>query len=98
MGVRDFDIDKLRGLDPREWERLQSEYHDRVYGYIKRQVGNPDLAEDLTQDAFLGAVRGIGNFHFSENEAVGGEKEWALKGPASVHTPLSRQTPSVGRE
>ena len=31
-------------------------------GFLKRQVGNVDLAEDLAQDAFLGAVRGIKGF------------------------------------
>jgi hypothetical protein len=60
--LRDLDIGLLKSLDDKEWERLQAEYHDRVYGYIKRQIGDPDLAEDLTQDTFLGAVRGIRNF------------------------------------
>lgn len=62
MALRDLDIGLLKALDDKEWERLQAEYHDRVYGYVKRQIGDPDLAEDLTQDTFLGAVRGIRNF------------------------------------
>lgn len=62
MSVRELDIALLKALDASEWERLQAEYHDRVYGYVKRQIGDQDLAEDLTQDTFLGAVRGIRNF------------------------------------
>lgn len=49
-------------MDAGEWERLQAEYHDRVLGYIKRQVNDVELASDLTQDTFLGAVRGIPRF------------------------------------
>jgi len=62
VGASDYDIAKLQGLDDAEWTRLQEEYHDRVYGFLKRQVGNVDLAEDLAQDVFLGAVRGIRGF------------------------------------
>lgn len=63
MTVRNLDIELLKKLDAKEWERLQAEYHDRVFGYVKRQVGDPELAADLTQDTFLGAVRGIRNFN-----------------------------------
>lgn len=49
-------------MDASEWERLQAEYHDRVFGYVKRQVNDAELASDLTQETFLGAVRGIGRF------------------------------------
>jgi RNA polymerase sigma-70 factor (ECF subfamily) len=62
VGASDYDIGKLQALDEAEWTRLREEYHDRVYGFLKRQVGNVDLAEDLAQDAFLGAVRGIKGF------------------------------------
>ena len=63
MRTRDLDIELLKRLDGREWERLQAEYHDRLYAYIKRQINDPELAADLTQDAFLGAIRGIKNFN-----------------------------------
>ena len=91
MGVRDFDIEKLQKLDAREWTRFQSEYHDRVYGYVKRQVANPDLAEDLCQETFLGAVRGIGNFNTRYNV------EQFLMGIAKnkVIDHLRRQRPEV---
>jgi RNA polymerase sigma factor (sigma-70 family) len=58
----DYDISKLQALDDAEWEKLREEYHDRVFGFLRRQVGDIDLAEDLTQETFLGAVRGIKRF------------------------------------
>lgn len=62
MGVADYDITKLQALDEAEWSKLRDEYHDRVFGYVKRQITDPELAEDLTQDTFLGAIRGIRGF------------------------------------
>ncbi len=65
--LRDLDIERLRVLDPTEWERLQAEYHDRIFGYVKRQVNDTDTAADLVQETFLGAVRGIRNFDTQYN-------------------------------
>lgn len=62
MAAAPFDVAKLQALDDDEWARLRDAYHDRVFGFIRRQVGNVDLAEDLTSETFLGAVRGIGGF------------------------------------
>lgn len=62
MPASDYDISKLQALDDAEWEKLREEYHDRVFGFLRRQVGDIDLAEDLTQETFLGAVRGIKRF------------------------------------
>ena len=62
MGARDFDIAALQALSEEEWARLEARYHDRIYGYARRQVGHPDVAEDLAQEVFLGALRGIANF------------------------------------
>jgi RNA polymerase sigma factor (sigma-70 family) len=60
--VRDLDIEKLKALDDAEWQRLQAEYHDRILGYVRRQINDVDHASDLTQETFLGAVRGIRSF------------------------------------
>ncbi len=57
-----FSIRKLQELDEGEWTRLQEEYGPRIYFYIKKQVTDHQTAEDLTQETFLGAIRGIGNF------------------------------------
>ncbi|PIE23709.1 MAG: hypothetical protein CSA62_06270 [Planctomycetota bacterium] len=57
-----FSIEKLQALDEGEWARLQDEFFQRIYFYCKKQVREHQAAEDLTQDVFLGAVRGIRNF------------------------------------
>lgn len=62
MALHDLNIEALQAKDPLEWERLLSEYHDRVLGYIKRRVEDIELATDLTQETFLGAVGSIGRF------------------------------------
>lgn len=56
------DIDRLQAMDEAAWARLQDDYGRRVYFFVKRYVNDPHTAEDLTQDVFLGAVRGIGGF------------------------------------
>ncbi|MBI3928520.1 MAG: sigma-70 family RNA polymerase sigma factor [Armatimonadetes bacterium] len=36
-----------------EVERLYESYRDRIYAFCLRMVGNPELAQDLTQDIFV---------------------------------------------
>jgi RNA polymerase sigma-70 factor (ECF subfamily) len=55
-------IDRLQAMDEAAWEALQQEYFRRIYFYVKRYVGDHQTAEDLTQDVFLGAVKGIERF------------------------------------
>lgn len=60
--MSDFSIAKLQALEESEWARLEEEYFPRIFFYVKKQVQDHQAAEDLTQEAFLGAVRGISNF------------------------------------
>ena len=60
--MSEFSIDSLQALDEVEWSRLEEEYSPRIYFYVKKQVPDHQTAEDLTQEVFLGAVRGIDNF------------------------------------
>lgn len=62
MDSSGFSIDRLQELDEAEWGRLQEEFFPRIFFYCKKQVQEHQTAEDLTQEVFLGAVRGIGNF------------------------------------
>ncbi len=55
-------MDRLQAMDEAAWSELQGEYYRRIYFYVKRFVTDHQTAEDLTQDVFLGAVRGIGGF------------------------------------
>lgn len=60
--MTEFSISKLQALDEHEWARLEEEYFPRIYFYVKKQVQDHQTAEDLTQETFLGGVRGIANF------------------------------------
>jgi RNA polymerase sigma-70 factor (ECF subfamily) len=60
--MSEFSITKLQALDEQEWTRLEEEYSPRIYFYVKKQVQDHQTAEDLTQETFLGGVRGIANF------------------------------------
>ncbi len=57
-----FDIDKLKEADEIEWGKLQEKYFRRIFFYVRRHVGDYQRSEDLTQDVFLGAIRGIARF------------------------------------
>ena len=56
------DIARLQAMDEHAWGRLQEDFFRRIYFFVRRYVQNHQTAEDLTQDVFLGAVRGIGGF------------------------------------
>jgi len=56
------DIRKLQAMDEGAWADLQNDYFRRIYFFVKRYVQDHQMAEDLTQDVFLGAVRGIAAF------------------------------------
>ncbi|MEZ5988221.1 MAG: sigma-70 family RNA polymerase sigma factor [Planctomycetota bacterium] len=57
-----FDLAKLQAFDELEWSRFEEEYFSRIYYYVKKQVKDHQTAEDIAQETFLGAVRGIGGF------------------------------------
>lgn len=56
------DIDALQAMDEGAWADLQGAFSRRIYFFVKKYVHNHQTAEDITQDVFLGAVRGIANF------------------------------------
>ena len=62
MSDRTHDIARLQTMDEAAWTALQNDYYRRIYFYVKRYVGDHQTAEDLTQDVFLGALRGIAGF------------------------------------
>ncbi|MFO1051850.1 MAG: sigma-70 family RNA polymerase sigma factor [Planctomycetota bacterium] len=55
-------ITRLQAMDETAWEALQDVYLRRVYFFVKRWVDDHQTAEDLTQDVFVGAVKGISRF------------------------------------
>jgi RNA polymerase sigma-70 factor, ECF subfamily len=44
------------------FELLYGTYKSRVYTFLLRMVGDPDLADDLTQDVFTKAFRALSTF------------------------------------
>lgn len=62
MSERHHDIARLQAMDEAAWTGLQDDYYRRIYFYVKRYVADHQTAEDLTQDVFLGALRGIAGF------------------------------------
>lgn len=62
MTLPAHDLDLLQAMDEGAWAALQEDFYRRVFFYVKRYVQDHQAAEDLTQDVFLGAVRGIAGF------------------------------------
>jgi len=56
------DIAALQAMDEKAWGDLQDAFFRRIYFFVKKYVSNHQTSEDITQDVFLGAVRGIANF------------------------------------
>lgn len=48
--------------DPRSFNSLVESYQVQVYSFIARYVSDRQLAEDVAQETFLAAWRGIGSF------------------------------------
>ncbi|MFJ8066078.1 RNA polymerase sigma factor [Psychrobacillus sp. NPDC096426] len=57
-----------------EMEQLYKEYSDRVYSYIYFLVRHRECAEDLTQETFYKAYRGLESFNKQASVAT-----WLLK-------------------
>lgn len=62
MTVEFHNIERLQAMDEAAWADLQEGYFRRVYFFVKRYVTDHQTAEDITQDVFLGAVKGIEKF------------------------------------
>lgn len=56
------DIPKLQALAEDEWSALQQKYWRRLFHYARNWIGDHQAAEDVVQETFLGAVRGIDGF------------------------------------
>jgi len=56
------DIDRLALFDEDEWARVERAYAGRLVAYVGRRVPDAELRDDVVQEVFLGAVRGIESF------------------------------------
>lgn len=57
-----FDLPALRARDDAAWTAFQQAWFRRIYFYVKRHVADHQTAEDLAQEVFLGALRGIDGY------------------------------------
>jgi len=53
------DIAKLERLDDAEWMATERAFCGRLLAYVARRIPDRDAREDVVQEVFLGAVRGI---------------------------------------
>ncbi|HEV8111157.1 MAG TPA: RNA polymerase sigma factor [Planctomycetota bacterium] len=51
--------ERLPKRDREALERFYEIYFDRVYGYVRRMLGEDHLAEDVTQDVFMHIQRSV---------------------------------------
>ncbi|MBI5363036.1 MAG: sigma-70 family RNA polymerase sigma factor [Planctomycetes bacterium] len=56
------DIERLRRFDDQEWLAVERNYAGRLMAYVHKRVPDRTAREDVVQETFLGAVRGIGDF------------------------------------
>ena len=63
QGPKDFELAQAAAAgDGSAFEQLYRRHFRRVYALCLRMLGNPTLAEDLTQDVFINLFNKIGSF------------------------------------
>ena len=61
-GFERDELEALRDRDPEALAKFFDVYFDRVYGYVRRLLGEEHLAEDVTQDVFMHIHRSLPSF------------------------------------
>ncbi len=57
-------VERAHDGDEHAFADLYDRYIDQIYGYVRRRVGNREIAEDLTGDVFLRAWRRFDRFEW----------------------------------
>lgn len=55
--------DEMKRVSAETFEQIYKEYSDKIYGYIFLLVNDQEIAEDLTQDAFIKAYKCLDQFN-----------------------------------
>jgi RNA polymerase sigma-70 factor (ECF subfamily) len=55
-------VDRFKGGDAAAFDEMVSRYWSRIYAMVHQFLRNPQDAEEVTQDAFIRAHRGLANF------------------------------------
>ncbi|MBN1402882.1 MAG: sigma-70 family RNA polymerase sigma factor [Opitutales bacterium] len=62
LGVDELLVERMRQGDDKAFEQVVNLYWDRIYSRVLQLLKNPQDAEEVTQDAFMRAHRGLANF------------------------------------
>lgn len=60
----DKELVKKAKKDAEAFGKLYDKYYSRIFGYILKRVANLDLAQDITSEIFLKALKNIGGFRW----------------------------------
>jgi RNA polymerase sigma-70 factor, ECF subfamily len=63
----DYEADlvaRAKERSPQAWDEIYAHHYVQIYRYIHARVFDPHVAEDLASSVFLGAVKGIGAYHY----------------------------------
>jgi len=55
-------VDRFKDGDTAAFDQLVNRYWDRIYAMVNQLLRNAEDAEEVTQDAFIRAHRGLGSF------------------------------------
>lgn len=55
-------VERCRRQDFEAFGKLVDAYQNRVFGFVRRMVTNPEEAEDVTQEVFIRAFQSFGRF------------------------------------
>jgi RNA polymerase sigma-70 factor, ECF subfamily len=55
-------VERCKRQDVEAFGRLVDAYQNRVFGFVRRMVPNPDEASDITQEVFIRAFQNIARF------------------------------------
>lgn len=82
-------VERAQAGDRAAFGQLYQRYVDDVYAYVRLRVRNDAVAEDLTQDVFMNAFRGLPGFRWQ-----GAFVPWLLR---CAHNRVANHWRSVGR-
>jgi len=57
-------VEKIIKRDEKSLLFLYRTHHKQIFNFIKRRIGETEVAEEITQDVFLDFIEGLRDFHF----------------------------------
>ena len=60
-------VEKAQNGEKTAFEKLYKEFHEKLYFFVLKNVGDKHTAEDITEDSFLASMDGIGSLKEPEH-------------------------------